>query len=108
MVTFQVPDITCGHCASSIVRAVAGVDRTAVTEVDIPRKLVRITSGTPAAKLAQAIQEAGYTPQEVQAEPAPPAVPRAAPGCGCGCGPNKAPAVAMGQRAAAGVSSCCG
>ncbi|WP_367181239.1 heavy-metal-associated domain-containing protein [uncultured Ramlibacter sp.] len=107
MVTFQVNDMTCGHCASTIAKAVAGVDKNAVTEVDIPRKLVRVSSGAPAADLGQAIQDAGYTPQVVEAVPGiQPATPQASGGC-CGGGRKKA-SVDVGQGVAPPRSSCCG
>ena len=107
MVTFKVNDMTCGHCASTITEAVTSVDRSARVEVDIPRKLVHVTGEMAAAVLLGAIHDAGYTPEEVQAESAPSAAPRASRGCGCGCGPKKAPAVAIGQGATTVRSSCC-
>ena len=109
MFTFQVPDMTCGHCASTIAKAVAGVDKSARIEVDIPRKLVRVSSAAPLGDLAKAIQDAGYTPQEVQAKPAPAtAAPRTATGCGCGCGPRKAASVDTGRAGVAAAGACCG
>ena len=106
MVTFEVNDMTCGHCASTIAKALATVDKSARIEVDIPRKLVRVSGQRPAADLAKAIQDTGYTPREVQTELAPSAAPRAASGCGCGS--RKAHAVEIGQAAAAAGRSCCG
>ncbi|MGJ7497305.1 heavy-metal-associated domain-containing protein [Variovorax sp. RT4R15] len=107
MVTFQVPDMTCGHCASSITKAVAGVDKTAITEVDIPQKLVRISGNAPADALAHAIEQAGYTPQEVRFAPtAGTATPRASGGC-CG-GTRKTASIDAGQAAAPATRSCCG
>ena len=107
MVTFKVNDMTCGHCASTITEAVTSVDRSARVEVDIPRKLVHVNGEVATAVLVGAIHDAGYTPEEVQAESAPSAAPRASRGCGCGCGPKKAPAVAIGQGATSVRSSCC-
>ncbi|ROZ79581.1 heavy-metal-associated domain-containing protein [Ramlibacter sp. WS9] len=43
MVTFQVSDIACGHCASAIAKAVSAVDESARVEVDVPRKRVRVS-----------------------------------------------------------------
>ena len=107
MVTFQVNDMTCGHCASAISRAVAAVDKGARLDIRIQEKLVRVTSSASAAELAEAIQDAGYTPNQVPDEPAQPAVPKAA-GCGCGCGSRKAAPIDAGQRAAPASTSCCG
>src|SRR4051794_33692017 len=89
MVTFQVNDMTCGHCASTITKAIAAVDKSAHIEVDIARKTVRVSGDALVADLAEAIQQAGYTPQQVKAARAQSAAaPRAARGCGCGCGPK--------------------
>ena len=107
MVTFQVNDMTCGHCASAISRAVASVDKSARLDIRIQEKLVRVESQAPAAELAQAIQDAGYTAQELQQEPARPASQRTSSGCGCGCGPRKPAAVDIRQQATTTGGSCC-
>ena len=107
MVTFQVNDMTCGHCASAISRAVAAVDQNARIEIRIQQKLVRVTTTASAAELAKAIQDAGYTPREVRDDPAPTAAPQASRGCGCGCGTRKAPAVDPRQQASTAAGSCC-
>ncbi|QJW85558.1 heavy-metal-associated domain-containing protein [Ramlibacter terrae] len=108
MVTFQVSDMTCGHCASAIFRAVASVDKDARVDIRIQQKLVRIDSSAAAAELAEAIRDAGYTPQEVRQEPAQPTVQRASAGCGCGCGcgPGKA-AENESSRGLLASGSCC-
>ncbi len=86
MITFRVNDMTCGHCASAISRAVASVDKAARVDIRIQQKLVRVTSTAAPAELAEAIQDAGYTPQEVR-EVVQTAAPQTASGCGCGCHP---------------------
>jgi copper chaperone len=86
MVTFQVPDMTCGRCASAIARAIAAVDTEARLEIRIQDKQVRVTSSAPNAELADAIRGAGYTPREVREGAAASPQPRASRGCGCGCG----------------------
>lgn len=107
MVTFQVNDMTCGHCASVISRAVAAVDKSARLDIRIQQKLVKVDSSASVAELAEAIQDAGYTPREVREEPAPAAAPRASTGCGCGCGPRKAAPVDVRQQASSAAGSCC-
>ena len=107
MVTFQVHDMTCGHCASAISRAVASVDKNARVDIRIQQKLVRIGSSAPTAELAEAIQDAGYTPQEVREEPAQAVAQRAAAGCGCGCGPKEAAQVGSDRGLPASGGSCC-
>lgn len=101
MVTFRIEDMTCGHCASTIARAVAEVDRDARIEVSIRDKLVRIRGTAAEADLDEAIREAGYTPRKVLQEIAP--MPAAAGGC-C-CGPRKAAGSAQAKPDAGG--GCC-
>jgi copper chaperone len=100
--------MTCGHCASTISRAIAGVDKAARLDIRIEQKLVRVSSSSPAEELAEAIRDAGYTPQEVQETPVQPAAARAKSGCGCGCGPVKAAPVDAAQAAAPAGGGCCG
>ena len=63
MITFEVNDMTCGHCAGAITRAVKGVDSDAAVEVDLATHRVRIEPrSADEAALQEAIREAGYTP----------------------------------------------
>jgi copper chaperone len=62
VIELTVNDMTCGHCASTIARAVKNVDAVARCEIDIGAKRVRITSARPAGDFVTSIQEAGYTP----------------------------------------------
>ena len=65
MTEFNVPDMTCGHCADRITKAINEVDAGARVEVRIAEKTVLIESGLGAEQLAEAIQAAGYTPLPV-------------------------------------------
>lgn len=65
MIEFKVEDMTCGHCASSITRAVKEVDAAGRCEVDLGAKRVRIDSSHPMAEFKEAIEEAGFTPTPV-------------------------------------------
>ena len=63
MISFEVQDMTCGHCASTITRAVQQVDREARIQVDLQRHRVDIQPGqADARQLGDAIRDAGYTP----------------------------------------------
>jgi len=62
MIELTVKDMTCGHCASTITRAVKDVDAAGQCEVDLATKRVRIASSHAAQEFVDAIQEAGYTP----------------------------------------------
>lgn len=81
MFTFRVPDMTCGHCAGTIAKAIAAEDAGARVEADIRQRLVRVEpASASAAELEAAIREAGYSPATEEAQPAV-----RAGGCGCGC-----------------------
>ena len=62
MIELTVNDMTCGHCASTITRAVKDVDAAGGCEVDLAAKRVRISSTHPASEFVVAIRQAGYTP----------------------------------------------
>ena len=62
MVEIAVNDMTCGHCASVISKAVKEIDAAARCEIDLAAKRVRIASAEPAQEFVAAIAQAGYTP----------------------------------------------
>jgi len=84
MLTFEVNDMTCGHCVSSITRAVRAIDQGAQVTVDLATRRVSIEpTASDRSELSQAIREAGYSPVPVEGGAAP--VKRAAPRRGCCC-----------------------
>lgn len=87
MVTFEVNDMTCGHCAGAIIKAIAFVDPVAKVQVDLASHRVHVEAAAATAEvLRDAIKVAGYTPVAiagVEAQPTP-AAPRK--GCCCGSG----------------------
>jgi copper chaperone len=60
MINFNVPGMTCGHCARTITTAVQEVDPTAQVNIDLPSKNVAVTSGAQPERLKAAIENAGY------------------------------------------------
>lgn len=84
MQAFRVDDMTCGHCVSTITKAIRATDKNAKVTVDLAQHLV-IVEPTEADRqeLRDAIAEAGYTPVPVEAT-AVVAKPAKAGGC-CGC-----------------------
>ena len=84
MIAFEVNDMTCGHCVSTITKAVRAVDKQAVVSINLASHRVEIEpTETDAQELGDAIREAGYTPIPVAAGAAPVAASRAG-GCCCG------------------------
>ena len=60
MMEFKVQDMSCGHCASVITRAVKELDAKAQVDIDLGSKTVRVESSQERAALVQALGEAGY------------------------------------------------
>lgn len=60
---FEVQDITCGHCVSSITKAVRAVDEGSRVTADLATDRVRIEpTESDRSQLGDAIPKAGYTP----------------------------------------------
>ena len=62
MLKIAVNDMTCGHCASVITRAVKETDAAARCEIDLVARTVSIASAEPARDFVAAIAQAGYSP----------------------------------------------
>ena len=72
MIHFEVKDMTCGHCVSTITKALKSVDSGASFTIDPTRRLVIIESTDADPKALQdAIADAGYTPMRAE-EATPP------------------------------------
>ncbi|MEO6918933.1 MAG: heavy-metal-associated domain-containing protein [Collimonas sp.] len=63
MIEFNVQDMTCGHCAGRITKAISGVDAGAKVDIKIDSHTVSVQSNASSDELAEAIKDAGYTPQ---------------------------------------------
>jgi copper chaperone len=60
MLKLNVPDMTCGHCAGTVTKAVQSVDSQAAVTIDLPSKTVSIMTAADAARISQAVEAAGY------------------------------------------------
>lgn len=68
MIAFEVNDMTCGHCVSTITKALRAADKDAKVTIDLARHLVMVEpTEADAQELRDAIVEAGYTPVPVEA-----------------------------------------
>jgi copper chaperone len=63
MYQFNVPDMTCGHCVSTITKAVEDADPKAKVEISLAEHLVKVQSSLSQSELAEHIAEAGYAPK---------------------------------------------
>lgn len=63
MIAFDVQDMSCGHCVSTITAAVKELDKNALVQIDLARHRVEIEPANATAEaLRDAITQAGYTP----------------------------------------------
>ncbi|TAK48821.1 MAG: copper chaperone [Betaproteobacteria bacterium] len=60
MIELTVKDMTCGHCVSTVTKALKAVDPQASVEVDLASKRVRVETQRPLEALTQALQQAGF------------------------------------------------
>lgn len=59
---FEVPDMTCGHCASTVQKAIKSVDPNASATVDLESKTVSVETSVAPEVISASIADAGYTP----------------------------------------------
>ncbi|MBV8037129.1 heavy-metal-associated domain-containing protein [Roseateles sp.] len=72
MIAFEVNDMSCGHCVSTIAKALKAVDAGARVHIDLASHRVQIEpTEADADELADAIREAGYTPAVTACAPGP-------------------------------------
>ena len=60
MYEFSIPDMTCGHCASAVSKAIKAIDPNAVAEVDLTTHKARVETTFDPGVIGAAIEEAGY------------------------------------------------
>ncbi len=65
MIAFQVNDMTCGHCASVITKALKDTDSAAKVTIDLEHHMVSVIPAEATIDdIRDAIIDAGYTPQQ--------------------------------------------
>lgn len=60
MIKLSVPDMSCGHCAAAIEKAVKSLDGGAKLSVDQVAKTVAIETVVPFQSISRAVDEAGF------------------------------------------------
>lgn len=62
MLEFSLPDMSCGHCASTVTQTCKLVDPAAKVEVDLNARKVTVQSAEDRQDFAEALADAGYPP----------------------------------------------
>jgi copper chaperone len=62
MYQFLVADMTCGHCVSTITRALKDADAEAKIDISLGERRVIVRSRCTQEQIADVIREAGYAP----------------------------------------------
>jgi copper chaperone len=65
MIEIKVPDMTCGHCVSTITKAVKALDASASVDIALAEHSVRVEGKASKEALIHCIAEAGFTPQAI-------------------------------------------
>ncbi|MGB6102650.1 MAG: heavy-metal-associated domain-containing protein [Pusillimonas sp.] len=65
MLEFEVNDMTCGHCASTITKAVQATAPGAQLDIKLDTHRVRVGGADDAMAIETAIREAGYSPVRI-------------------------------------------
>jgi copper chaperone len=60
MHTFQIPNMSCGHCVRAITEAVQAADATAQVTVDLPTHQVQVQTPLPREAVLAQLAQAGY------------------------------------------------
>jgi copper chaperone len=60
MYEYDIPDMSCGHCVSTVEKAIKAADPKASAEVDLMKRRALVTSAVDPQAIAAAIDEAGY------------------------------------------------
>ncbi|GGB92517.1 copper chaperone CopZ [Marinobacterium zhoushanense] len=63
----KVTGMSCGHCVSTIEKAVKGLDPQAEVSADLAKGEVTVSSNLEVASISDVIREAGYENQQVSA-----------------------------------------
>lgn len=62
MLTFTLPDMSCGHCTGAISRALKELDPACELEFDLPAQRLRVHSTADRDDVIEALIDAGYRP----------------------------------------------
>ena len=67
MLKLKVPDMTCGHCAQTVEKAVKSIDPNAQVKVDLGQKTVTVETTAQEQKISEVVRSAGYKNEKLAA-----------------------------------------
>ncbi|HEV7253638.1 MAG TPA: heavy-metal-associated domain-containing protein [Mesorhizobium sp.] len=67
MLKLKVEEMSCGHCAATVQKAVKGVDPAADVQVDLSGGTVSVASDAEESRIREAIRQAGYPNEKLAA-----------------------------------------
>jgi copper chaperone len=62
MLTFEIPNMSCGHCVRAITEAVQQADPAATVQPDLPAHRVAVETTAPREAVVAQLTAAGYAP----------------------------------------------
>ena len=62
MLSFEIPNMTCGHCVRAVTEAVKAADAAADVKIDLATHRVEVQTAAPRETIVAQLVEAGYTP----------------------------------------------
>ncbi|MFC4234323.1 heavy-metal-associated domain-containing protein [Thalassospira xianhensis] len=65
MLKLKVDEMSCGHCAATVTKAVEGVSGVEKADIDLAKGEVTVTGNPDVAALIAAIDDAGYPAREM-------------------------------------------
>lgn len=60
MITFHIPDMSCGHCKATVEKTIHALDPAARIEFDMAARRISVESSTDEARVKTSLAEAGY------------------------------------------------
>lgn len=65
MITYSIPDMSCGHCKAAVEKAVKALDAGAALDFDMTARRVSVQTSAPEAALLAALAAEGFPAQAV-------------------------------------------
>lgn len=66
MPSFNIPDMTCGHCKETVEKAISDLDGSAIVVVDLDTHNVDVDTQATTGAIVAALKTAGYEAEPIQ------------------------------------------